>query len=708
MYKYILFVISSFFCSVTFSQKNSEPFIKENKYSLFDNKLKSLMSNNLATFENNKTFYYKSALKRDYTGRYFEFNNKNVHLNLESGYLITDVSNSNPKYFKGSVVPQLLNDTLVLAFDGQIMNLNTGEFLITHNEKNNILTEIKNPKQITWAKGILKTDILMQDFDQLSRGQGKHFLYNLLSDSIFVNSDDSDRLFWGDVLNNPHSKYIMHKTNYSVENAKPGINSSVYCLMGRYNVNDKIEVPQFGVYFYPEGIEPIMYNDSMIYYSVPIGRSYKFLNFNFNENLNVDLSDENFEDSNSDEPLSEFFEKLKGKAYSSKDDFVETAYFHKKYNKLDISNKNFESHENLYNTYKNLLGYSPYLIVEYNFREKQVKSIIDKPILPLKEISAMYIDHNNQFLITQQQNKQNKQFTIFNLRTKKEIITLDGIISGINYKNELIINVLASFTKNSNPPYNLNPIPASIEMTKLNLNELTKLSDEYFVSDFDSSLNVDEFITKEVFNSKISFKIDKINSITPKTEIVNKKTKKTANTFDLYSNEYIGSYLENTINDYRNILDSAANKNDLKYRISYVSYSMEDKVIEFRFDEIEDRARDLLLNFRTKDKFEIITSGQYLLIRFNNVSIEDAKKFKDDNCFIIAKNERPKIFKIPNITNLFVFKNFKTIKRHFSNMTDSEKFYNLFVPINTEINNYYNSLYFKSNNMDILLYQKEN
>jgi hypothetical protein len=699
----IFFAISLFFYSVTFSQNNNQTFIKVNNYSFFDNKLKGLMSSNLATFEsrlkNNNTngVYYDN-----YTGKYFEINNNYVYLKKDYGNdLIINVTNSTPKYYESKLVPQLLNDTLLLAFEGKIMNINTGQFLSIRVDQNNIYIEIKNPEQIECDGSILKSDILMQDFSDCSP---RHFIYNLLSEGLFIHKESN--AFRGKILNNPQSKYLMFTEDYIGENSDPGVLYWRFCLMNRFNANDTVDIPRFSVDGFNIGQRPpVIYSDSMIYYSVPINSSYKFLNYNFNENIDVELSENNFGSNNDDD----FFQKLRRGSYGTEeaDNAVATCYFHKKYNKLDVSNKNFEGFTSFYNTYKNLLGYSPYLIIEYNFRDKKIKSILDKPILPLSGISAMYLDKNSQFLIAQQPNN---QFTIFNLKTKKEIFTLSGIISGINNKNELLINVLAPRQTSYS-----SAIPANIELTKLNLNELNKWSDEYFVSDFDSSLNVDEFTTKADFIKKINFKLNKINLTNPKIETTANKTDNADNIYDLYSNEYVNSFLEKKINDYRDVLNSGANKNDLVYRLNYLSYSMDNKLIEFMTNELEEDAQDFLSNFDTKE-FEIsdqrYVGKKYSIIRFKNVSIEDAKKLKDDSCFIIVKNTKPKNFNIPNIANLFVFRHFNTIKRNFYYNNEPEtkqsmKFYNSYVPINTEKANYYNSWYLRFNNRDILLYLKK-
>ena len=702
--KIFLFTISLFFFSLTFSQNNNQSFIKVNKYSFFDNKLKGLMSSNLASFEsrlrNNNTngVYYDN-----YNGKYFEINNKYLYLKKDNSKdLIVDIANSIPKYYESKIVPQLLNDTLLLAFEGKIINLNTGQLLYSNIDQNYITTEIKNPKQIKWEGSVLKTDILMQDFDACSP---RHFIYNLLSDGIFIHKESN--AFRGYILNNPKSKYLMFTEDYIGENSEPGVAYWRFCLMNRFNVNDTVDIPRFEVEGFNIGQRPpIIYNDSMIYYSVPIRSSYKILNFSFNEDIDVDLSENNFGTNNDDE----FFQKLRRGSYGTQeaDNAVATCYFHKKYNKIDVSNKNFEGFTSFYNTYKNLLGYSPYLLIEYNFRDKKIKSIIDRPILPLTEISAMYLDNNSQFLIAQESNK---QFTIVNLKTKKVIFTLPGVINGVNHKNELLLNILAPRQSSYN-----STIPSNIEMVKLNLNELNKLSDEYFVADFDSSLNVDEFTTKDDFYSKIKSKFDKLNIINPKIENADKKIESVDNTYDLYSNDYVISFLEKSINDYRDILNSGSNKNDLVYKLNYLSYSMDNKVIEFMTDDLENKAQDFLSNFGTKE-FEIsdqrYAGKKYSVIRFKNVSIEDAKKLKDDSCFIVVKNSKPKNINIPNVTNLFVYRHFNTIKRNFYYQNEpetegSKRFYNSYVPINSDLANYYNSWYLRSNSRDILLYQKNN
>jgi hypothetical protein len=696
MHKYFFFVISLFLNSIAFSQKTNPPSIKVNKYSLFDNNIKTLMTRNLATFENklrnnnhNLGYYF------DYTGKYYELNNRYVCINND----IVDISNSSHKYYESKIVPQLLNDSLLLAFDGKIMNLNTSQFLSTTINKQNLNTKIINPNQIKWQSNVLKSDILMQEFNESGR---RKFIYNLLSNGIFVH--DQLNAFRGEILNNPQSKYFMFTERYLKNDYQ-----NRFCLMNRYNVKDTLEVPSFSaVTTTSSNAEdrryPVIYNDSTIYYALKVDHDYNFIKYKFNTNISVSFDD-------FAEYYGEFGERLKNTSISEANEIIATCYFHKKYNKVDVSNKIFDGFTNLHNIYENLLGYSPYVIIEYNFKDKKIKSIIDKPILPLTEISSMFIDNNNQYLIAQQTNK---QFTIFNLRTKKEILTLDGIISGINNKNELILNVSAKRQALIVNGYALEPnnkTPPSYEITKLNLNELTKLSNEYFVTDFDSSLNVDEFTTKEVFNSKIKFKTNIVNPLFSKTEVADQKPKNTNSTLEVYSINYVSSFLDKLFNEYQNKVNAGSNKNDLIYKLNYLSYSANSKELEFKTDDLEDHVHDVLnlfpiSEFRISD--ERYSGKKYSKILFENISIEDAKEYKQGSCYLIAKNTTSNIITIPDIANLFVFRHIATIERNFyfvnsPNSEESKKFYNSYVPINTKVSNYYNSLYLRFNNQEMLL-----
>lgn len=696
MSKYLFFVMSLLLFSIAFSQKTNLPSIKVNKYSLFDNNLKNLMSGNLATFENrlrnnnhNLGYYF------NYTGKYFELNNRYVCINND----IVDISKSSHKYYESKIVPQLLNDSLLLAFDGKIMNLNTSQFLSTTINQQNITTKINNPKQIKWQSNVLKSDILMQEFNESGR---RKFIYNLLSNGIFVH--DQLNAFRGEILNNPQSKYFMFTEGYLKNDYQ-----NRFCLMNRYNVKDTLEVPSFSAVTTTSSIAedrryPIIYNDSTIYYALKVDHEYNFIKYKFNTNISISFDD-------FAEYYGEFGERLKNTSISEANEIIATCYFHKKYNKVDVSNKIFDGFTNLHNIYENLLGYTPYVIVEYNFKDKKIKSIIDKPILPLTEISSMFIDNNNQYLIAQQTNK---QFTIFNLRTKKEILTLDGIISGINNNNELILNVLAKRQALIVNGYALEPndkIPLSYEMIKLNLNELTKLSNDYFVPDFDSSINLDEFTTKEVFNSKIKIITNRANPLYLKTDLADQKTQKTNSSLEVYSIKYVSSFLDKLFNDYQNTVNAGSNKNDLIYKLTYLSYSANSKELEFKTDDLEDHVHDVLnlfpiSEFRISD--ERYLGKKYSRILFENISIEDAKQYKQGSCSLIAKNTTSNIITIPDIANLFVFRHIATIERNFyfvnsPNSEESKKFYNSYVPINTKVSNYYNSLYLRFNNQEMLL-----
>jgi hypothetical protein len=703
MYKIIYIVITFFYCSVSFSQNTIQPYIKVKKISFFDSKLKNLMLENLSSFKIKITKYNNLTTYDDFNGNYYELNNNYAYIKRKVDGLIINRANPTPKIYESKLVPQLLNDTLLLAFDGRIMNLNTGKPLSTNIGQNNIAIEIKNPKQIECYGSVLKTDIIMEHFNGPS-----NFFYNLLSDGLIREREIN--AFSGTILNNSKSKYLMFTQDLHEKG------NSSFCLMNRYNVNDTISVfPRFKVNE-AEGEAaskgqrpPIIYNDSILYCSVSINESYKFLNFGYNQELNVEMSEKNFFRSNSEY----YFQKLKAGgqfnySYDEVLDAVATCYFYKKYNKLDLSMRNYEGFTNCFKTYKNLLGYEPYIIVEYNFRDKKIKSILDKAILPLTQISALYLDNNNKFLIAKQPNN---KFTIFNLKTKKEIITLEGRINGINDKNELMINVIGARKNTYDVAY-----PSSIELIKLDLNELDKVSEKYYVPEFDSSLNIDEFTTKEVFNSIIKSQIDKQNlSTATKIEDPSKITSEYKNTHSLYSNEYVNSFLNKTINNYYNILNSVDNK-ELIYKIKYLSYSMENKSVEFMTEELKNNELDLLSNFSTNN-FDIhdqrYNGKNYSIITFLNMSIEEAKKLKDGSCFIIVKNKKSDKFKIPNITNLFVFRFYDILNRNlYENVGEggqqkSKEFYNSYVPINSELSNYYNSWYLRLNNQETLLYQKK-
>jgi hypothetical protein len=682
-----------------YSQTQTQPFIRINKFSFYDTNLKYSLLNNYNSFITNLSNSNNSST-RDITGKFFEINDRWFYIRESSENLLINTRKPNPTFYNSEILPQLLNDTLMWAFDGKILNINTDQFESDTIANSYREIKIKPSTQLEYRGQILKTDVQMTYYDDT---YPRKFIFNTLKNDVFVHNKDN--AFRKSVIDNPNSKYFVFSDNLINSYANEGVGFWNYSFMNRYDVKDTLLVPQF--FSDSEGgrgkTPLITYNDSTIYYAVKISKSNKFLNYDYNVKLDSELSNQAFKTE------SQFFIKLMRSDYDTDEsnNAVQTSYFIKKYNKEDISEKKLEEFTNYYKTFKNLMNYDPYLIVEYNFIRKKVVSILDKPILPLKDVTSLYLDKTNSFLIVQHSEN---LFTIFNLRSKKELITLKGVINNVNFKNEIVLNSQIKVNGYSE-------IPTNILLTKLDLNELHNLNDNTYVNEIPSNLNLNEFTLKSDFDNKIkSYLLSQNPSFLSKIENNSPKLITPTKSITSYSNKSVRDTLTRLMNNYINTVNSFQRKTDLVYKIKYYSYSMDTKLLEYITEDLNAEQQDLLSNFRA-DNFEIsnqrYVGKNYSIIRFYNVSFENAKNAKDTEYQIVVKNISNFNIQIPTYDNLFVFRNFDIIKKNFyySNSEDSSqtrKFYNTYVPTLSSESNYYNSWFLRIKGTDYLIFKNKN
>lgn len=672
--------------------------VQEKKISFFSNNLLDITSSDLSNFENkiktNSTIKYS-----DLHELYFEISDDYIST-TDPYYGIFLYNKRKPKGnpLLSKVVPQLFNDSLLYCLDGKIMNINNGQFLNYSFQKNQFPIELKteqragNIEQIeSRSRGkIIMTDIFRQKFDQVY----DDVIVNILSDNILF-----QRGMGYDVINNPTSKYIMYAGG----------------LMNRFNVKDTLNVPYFS---YSMSI----YNDSIIYYALPISTSYKLLDYKYNEKIDLEFSSDLLRENEKD-----LFMQKRRTLYDSDAMNYATGvtYFHKKINKKDVSMSSITDFNNYFHTYDNLIGNdlksyrhngvypSPSLIIEYNFINKKITSILDKSLFPITGVTNMFLDKGNKYLLVQQHNK---TFTVFNLNTKKEIITLPGIINDVNNKNELILNVVG-LKSNS---YGGSESFQSIELTKLNLNELYSISDSFYVRERMSSMNVDEFTTKNEFDIKRKF----LESIEYRKLLVSTKSNNynTNNVvYNKYSNDFVQKSLNNLTVKYLDILFKSNNefspflnrKNEISYKLNYLSYSNENKSLEFKTDKLNQMEMNLFSYYNQSNNYQIRFSEQYdntYLVYFRNIDLNEAKIMKDQSSIVIKSNFQ-NFFKLPDMSNFIVLKYFDSIYKklyyYYEGMTDtssSDKFYRNFVPVNGRIHEIYDTWYLRVNNQDKLIY----
>jgi hypothetical protein len=556
--KLIIILIPLFFQSLKCISQNTSPsIINPQRISLFDKDIKKKLNENTTQCE------IKWKVANIYDGymnlssKFSELNSKWIsvkNFDDNSRNIIIDISKNPSSVLATKHTPQLINDSLLIFDDGQFKNIYNGENIIQKSGVDKIPFKIKGLNQFKSNNQIIKSDIFYTTF---SDSEPNKFVFNLLTDSLFITSEKS--LFQGQIINNPNSKYLLFSEKYL--SGKTGFFAWNLCLMNRFNVIDRKNIPVLLLDTYDYGQPPIINNDSIIYIGVNVKSSYKLLGLEYNKEMNSSLKEELLYPSN----IGDYYSNINTVDYG-KYEFInanQISYFFNKYNKVDISKSNIEELNNYYNTFKNTLGYDPYLIIEYNYINQSIVSIIDKPIIPMRSIKSIHLDNSNRFLIVQQSNN---EFTIFDLKNKKEVITLSGVVNSINNQNELIVNVLGEYS-------NFNLI--KIQFIKLNLNELQLINDDSYVRELENKLNIDEFTTKSEFEIKTSKYLNqtlvKKNS---DTYTIKQKTP-----YRLYNCDFVINTISSNIKRYYSKVNSTQNEKEMVFNLKYSSYSIERNTI---------------------------------------------------------------------------------------------------------------------------------
>jgi hypothetical protein len=669
------------------AQGTNKSFVKETKYSFFDPKIRNLLEDKLGT--SSKLISTSQDFHYGFLSDFEEINDNYVCVSI-GGYDGCVFKKNGPKPFKMQVRgawPQMLNDTVLIAENGELWDMSSDQFLTTSVGSNKLPIRLAGENLFN-SNRAFKTDIFTEHYYETQC----NFLFNVLSDSLVNYSPGSS------VFNNPNSNFLFFPTSAS--------------LINRYNVRDIIQIScgDFdgsvckSLFSYSNKDQvPFAYNDSTLYFSLPVDESYKFLFLEYNTPLNVEFTKENVIPSNSD-----FTQRWsQGGSYNSDavSYGIETCYFQKKYNKFDASNATWVDFKNYISTYKNLLNYTPYLIIEYDFRRNIIKSILDGNLVPFSEGCDLYIDNNNQFLIVQ---FSSDQFTIFNLKTKKEIITLKGKINGVNKNNELVMNAMGIRKRGEYSGYNY----VGFELVKLDLNELQELSDECYVSEMDSAFALDEFTSFDDFRIKLSTEFVKENAISlfKGDTVVSQSEQSVVNT--LYSNQFISAKTGGLISDYYNYINANSHEAEHVFKMKYLAYSMQNQTIEFEIEATNnDKINCISGFFETYDDYfyTSISRGDGIYkgtVRFR-ASLEEAKMLKDDSCFVGIRNVKEEDFKVPFFSNLFVFKCHKRFRRCFTGDQDGyDRFVSRYVRSNMDPYKFYNNCFIRTSRGDIRVYKK--
>ena len=408
------------------------PALSTSVYSLLDIKsLQKIETQDLSLLDN-----YNSRSQGIVTGFKPLLNNwyYKRHLNgytlikLKDNKWIT-LSQMTPEYRNSrdeTTIKANLNDTILVLSDGKMLDISKDSFVESNYFSSGVLTADYGFSLSRDRERISKSDFI--GIGQLEEFPRKSFNFHLLGDkeSFFI----WESIYSGDnplgvkEADNPDSKYILTSKK----------------LINRYNMNESINLEYLSLFNTYENV--MTYTDSLVYISFPIGGFSKFLNFEFNKQINIPLT--------KDFKLNEDHLYLKTKVrIPDQKEFIGYCYQMKKYNNynINIETLNQDIFQNSYNGFKNVFydkdnnGHqnylkSPYVVIAYNFRTNTIESIIDRNFQSFYGINDILLDKRNRFLVIQS----GEYFTIYDVVSKKELYTIRGIVNHVDKNNNLVFN----------------------------------------------------------------------------------------------------------------------------------------------------------------------------------------------------------------------------------------------------------------------------
>ena len=408
------------------------PALSTSVYSLLDIKsLQKIETQDLSLLDN-----YNSRSQGIVTGFKPLLNNwyYKRHLNgytlikLKDNKWIT-LSQMTPEYRNSrdeTTIKANLNDTILVLSDGKMLDISKDSFVESNYFSSGVLTADYGFSLSRDRERISKSDFI--GIGQLEEFPRKSFNFHLLGDkeSFFI----WESIYSGDnplgvkEADNPDSKYILTSKK----------------LINRYNMNESINLEYLSLFNTYENV--MTYTDSLVYISFPIGGFSKFLNFEFNKQINIPLT--------KDFKLNEDHLYLKTKVrIPDQKEFIGYCYQMKKYNNYNINIETLDQDifQNSYNGFKNIFydkdnnGHqsylkSPYVVIAYNFRTNTIESIIDRNFQSFYGINDILLDKRNRFLVIQS----GEYFTIYDVVSKKELYTIRGIVNHVDKNNNLVFN----------------------------------------------------------------------------------------------------------------------------------------------------------------------------------------------------------------------------------------------------------------------------
>ena len=573
----------------------------------------------------------------------------------------------------------LLNDSIIKKSDNILFNIYTGEnynaikYFSDSNLK--LLTKKNSYQSVTTQKmademsfeastqglTILNSDPLVSDILETNIREivntDKHIiLHNILKTGVLFGGDELTT----DIVNNKFSNYILFPNGPF--------------LINRYNLGDKIDIPKIGISNgMKKSISFCNYNDSLIIISAPFSSTNKFINVAFNKFVNIKF-EEFFTSSFSFDQ--EFFDKYQEISHNN---IIETMYLFKKYSNVDISSLNKVEILNYITAYNNIIkDITPNLVIIFNYKTQKITSILDRCFKPFGEISKLLVDKTNSILFVQ---SSDEYFTIFDLNTRKEIITLRGTINNIDSNNNLILNVISEFNEKLRAFTNY---PKRINALAINLNDFylknqfytSPPTEKFSIDEFTSRLSFDNFVNKKRISDLEGFKLQKLN-------ISNSKILPANIIYKVSNSNFIGSY-KSLVENYCNIITS--NAKEIGIPLLYSNFELDGNKLILQTDTLESEGTlELLGNFSaesTKDypfSISIRQMKNFSTLTVNSFKPEVAKQIKEGSVKVKIILMRNMDRVIPAYTRIFVQRNFDAFKEYI--LGSADEYYEKYVPV---------------------------
>jgi len=322
--------------------------------------------------------------------------------------------------------------------------------------------------------------------------------------------------------------------------------------------------------------------------------------------------------------------------------------------------------------------------LEYNYKSKKLTGILDRLINPFNSINKLILDKYNRFLFIQE----GTNITIFDLLTKKELITFPGLMDEIDQQNLLHLNLYANYTFQGKDKYGQpQKIISNVFDDLLNVNELYKTESFKYLNNIDK-FDIDEFMTKEEFQKKTNIYQNKQLSIFSENTFSENITMPYNETKNLPNDKIIAKINNSILNHIKSINENLLT-DSLQLNLTYDNYSFDKKSISLKLNLNEINLVEPFNGFegkfsnnidfdlegqKVKLKIEFIScnADNYCSVEISGIEPEIAKNIKNGSISssIILSSLKEANSSIPNYESTFILEN-KNINSYFEQASSS-------------------------------------